>query len=154
MQLAIVMWLVNVALGTWVFIDARKRQFRKVRALPWSIATMLIGPPLFPFYLVIASYIAVRTLLAGETRKGGPICNALIKTAAFQSLFTAGLLVLRFVVIEPRNMWPVLLGTAISLYVVTVIVAVVAFIMRDPSVEEKGPTGPSRQDLIAGSQAG
>jgi len=143
MGIMIVAWLVNIALGYWVFTDARRRKLTMSRALSWSIATILIGPLHFPFYLIIAAYLARRPLRAGEIRKGGPLSNTLINTAGLQALLTGGLLALTLILIGigwlSREMWPVFFTTAVTLLFFTVVVAVIAIIMRDRSIVEEGP---------------
>jgi hypothetical protein len=77
-----VLWfLLQLVLGAYVFVDAKKRA--DPRPLQWAILSALFGP------FALAFYFASRPLLQGETRSGGPWWNTARYFALFWSLFVA-----------------------------------------------------------------
>ena len=70
-------FILYIAVAFWLYRDAKARLFN---GLPWSIATMFLGPTVVPFY------IAKRPLKQGEVREGGFGWNVLRNFALFWTL--------------------------------------------------------------------
>ena len=76
------MWsfIIPVIAAIWVVIDGLQRKLR-IKAIIWSIATLIIGVLTLPIYL------ATRPLKAGESREGGTAWNILRNFALFWTIF-------------------------------------------------------------------
>ena len=74
-------WILNLAVGIWVYLDARKRSMDN--SFLWGIGTALI------MILIIPFYFAKRPLLAGEIREGGTAWNVIKAFALFWTVLMA-----------------------------------------------------------------
>jgi hypothetical protein len=63
-----------ICVAIWIYMDSKKRLFK---GIPYSIATVFLGPIVAPYYL------AKRNLKKGEVREGGLAWNVLKNFALF-----------------------------------------------------------------------
>jgi hypothetical protein len=144
------MWylIINIAIGIWVFFDARKRKMET--PILWAIGTCLMMVVVVPFYF------AKRSLMVGEVREGGTSWNVLKSFAILWTLlmFATGVSGL-FAAANTVNtagsgaeQTGAAIGTAIGMGMIlglwiVVLVGVLAFglFLKKASVVENGPTG-------------
>lgn len=144
------MWyvLLNLIFAIWVFIDA---QSRRTPPGVWAISTFLFGPIVLPLYL------AKRPLRAGEIREGGLWWNVLKNFAILWTLTMAVAAVWGIVAVGQQASTTqsdleaagTAIGAAIGLGLIGALwffpfvgAMALGLLLRQPSVVEKGPTGP------------
>lgn len=140
--------LLNLVFAVWVFSDA---QSRRTPTGAWAISTFLFGPIVLPLYL------ARRPLKDGEVRAGGPWWNVLKNFAILWTLVMAVAAVWGMVAVGRQastlqsdvEAAGTGLGAVFGLSLIALLwffpfVGAVALglLLRQPSVVERGPTGP------------
>lgn len=140
---ALVYWILNIALAIWTFTDVKKRE----ESGAWVFGVLLAGIVVLPVYL------GIRSLNQGEIREGGPGWNIAKNFGILWTVFMILSAVVRFITITNQtptisNDWEAAgyaIGATIGIgmlfvvwFVILMAALVIGLILRNSSEIEVG----------------